>query len=1412
MHRRSLSFLSRGALVASALTMALVTPARGILFAPIGDRDLALGADVVVDAVVAFELPAADGSSRTEYEVDVIRVLAGADDASRLVIASPGRMLEDGSGLDVPGAPRFAAGERAILFLGPADAGGRRPIHQLLLGVFHRVETPEGAFAVRDLSGGVQVDQAGVRAPGASGTAGSATEPAREYERFAAWLDELGAGRVRAADYLSAVAPAPESGADRLRVARPYSFFVDPPARWFQFDSGASVPLRSGAAGQVGVDGDVEHGWVQNAAAAWTADPGSNIRLTYAGTTSAGGGLKSRDSTNTVLWNDPNGEISGTFSCSGGGVLGLGGGWYSGSHTFRNGDGVYVTGRALVEADVVINDGAGCYLTRHGGKDGEEVVAHEVGHALGLGHSTVNSALMRGSAHGDGRGADLRPDDRAAIRYLYPDPSAGDDGGGDPGLVRFRDASYAGAEGDSVTVVVQRSGGSSGAASVQYSLVSGSATADLDFVSTSGTLSWAAGQDGNRQIKIQLLQDQLVEGTETFEVRLAAASGASLGTPNRATVSIADDDGATPTGSVLAFQQATFMVAEDAGHLDVPVSRSGSLAGSAAVDVAVAGGSALAGVDYTGLPVRLAWGAGEGGVRVARIVLVNDSLVEGDETLELALRNPSAGAAIGGSGRATVNVLDDDAPANGAGSLRFAGTTFSGLEGDGRLEVAVERVGGTKGAVSVRVRSVEASARDGVDYRGEVATVSWRDGEGGLRTVAFVLYPDTLIEGAESLGVELEAPTGGAALAHPRVATAIVRDDDFRIEKELRLPDSRNQTPRAAYRRDGGSAVAWSGPDGAGNGVFVQLYDAAGRPDGASFRLHGGAAGDQRLPAVVFDALGRLVTVWVEEGGAAFTAGDGRVVVAASVGTRLLGRVWSGPGKAASPTLELATSSRDLRSLSVASDGQGRHWVAWEDDGRVRVRRFDHQGALGPAIEVGSGDQPTLAVATTGGAAVAWRSGGAIRLRGLDEAGHGLPATTVAEAGAVDHPDVAMRADGGVVVVWSQLGATEDVHHRRFDRTGRALGPAQRAHADSSGAQRRPRVGANAIGDFAVVWEGGFQNRVWLRLFDAAGRPQGAEMAVGAAAAASSAVAPDVAIGDHDEVTVAYELRSLTGAREGVALRRVEAQVLDSGCSNASDSLCTHRSRFEVTALWRDAAGQEGEGRGNPLSTDTGYFWFFDASNVELVVKALDGCGVNDRFWVFAGGLTDLEVLLLVDDLESGHSRVYYNPLGQAFVPIRDAGAFSSCDVALGVHGIEAAAVEAVEAVWPPTPAEPTRIGGSAAVCRPDHDTLCLGADRRFQVEAEWSTASAAGAGLPVGLTNDTGYFWFFGPDNVELVVKVLDGCALNGKYWVFAGGLTDVGVKLRVIDKASGRRRAYESAPGQAFLPVRDVLAFPCS
>ena len=122
------------------------------------------------------------------------------------------------------------------------------------------------------------------------------------------------------------------------------------------------------------------------------------------------------------------------------------------------------------------------------------------------------------------------------------------------------------------------------------------------------------------------------------------------------------------------------------------------------------------------------------------------------------------------------------------------------------------------------------------------------------------------------------------------------------------------------------------------------------------------------------------------------------------------------------------------------------------------------------------------------------------------------------------------------------------------------------------------------------------------------------------------------------------------------------------------------------------------------------------------------------------------------------------------------------------------------------------KISSQAAVaCTPSVTAMCLDGGR-FQVSADWRKATGeTGHGNAVSLTADTGYLWFFNSTNVEIVVKVLDACSASGHQWVFAGGLTNVGVTLRVMDTQTGTVKTYQNSEGVAFVPIQDTGAFNC-
>ena len=107
---------------------------------------------------------------------------------------------------------------------------------------------------------------------------------------------------------------------------------------------------------------------------------------------------------------------------------------------------------------------------------------------------------------------------------------------------------------------------------------------------------------------------------------------------------------------------------------------------------------------------------------------------------------------------------------------------------------------------------------------------------------------------------------------------------------------------------------------------------------------------------------------------------------------------------------------------------------------------------------------------------------------------------------------------------------------------------------------------------------------------------------------------------------------------------------------------------------------------------------------------------------------------------------------------------------------------------------------------------LCL-QDGRFEVGIDWHTSGGAtGPARRVASDDESGLLWFFSEDNWEAMVKVLDGCAINGHFWVFAAVAADVGFELEIVDTATGRVQVYANAPGDPAAAVTDVQALLCT
>ena len=317
-------------------------------------------------------------------------------------------------------------------------------------------------------------------------------------------------------------------------------------------------------------------------------------------------------------------------------------------------------------------------------------------------------------------------------------------------------------------------------------------------------------------------------------------------------------------------------------------------------------------------------------------------------------------------------------------------------------------------------------------------------------------------------------------------------------------------------------------------------------------------------------------------------------------------------------------------------------------------------------------------------------------------------------------------------------------------------------------------------------------------------------------------------------------------------------------CAETEDSDCMADGRFTVRASYRHpgAAGSEPARIRDVYLGDTAtLFYFFSADNPELLVKVLDGCALNGHYWVFGSAATDREYEVTIADAVGGGSRSYVRDASDPL--ISDIEAFQcnpGSDAAAGAQSAGSAnrgRELVVTTGGSRTPAvEPTvgkrdaseerdalRLDAPSASglsisagadeegygrCMDYHGRACL-EDGLFSVyvkfylppgRAEELSPSqcyvgSSGWGNCGGRVRDStigdnaALFYFFTWDNPELLVKVLDGCAINGHYWVFGSAGTDLNYRLTVAGAPYGFKEYLRTKRNPL---ISDVEAFPCA
>lgn len=346
------------------------------------------------------------------------------------------------------------------------------------------------------------------------------------------------------------------------------------------------------------------------------------------------------------------------------------------------------------------------------------------------------------------------------------------------GTLEFTAASYLATENATNAVLtVRRRGGTAGltaGASVTVDSIASDGTAvnGVNYVGGTTVLNFPEGEVF-KDVIVPLIDDADANVDRTVNFQLAnilPAGSAAIGNQPTAVLTIVNDD------SAISFSTPSFTRIENAvdGQATISIIRSGATAGTTTVDfTTTTNGTATAGADYVGTTNSVTFAPGEI-VKTVTVPILNDALIEGNETIGLALTNVN-GALLLTPDAATLTIVDDDL---GPGQIGFAATAYAAGENTGTAAITFIRSNGYSGVVSVKVSTSDATTTAGLDYTVQNLTpVTFGDGETN-KTLLIPILDDAFVEGDEVFNVTLVSTTGGATIVGSNTVAVAILDND----------------------------------------------------------------------------------------------------------------------------------------------------------------------------------------------------------------------------------------------------------------------------------------------------------------------------------------------------------------------------------------------------------------------------------------------------------------------------------------------------------------------------------------------------------------------------------------------------------------------------------------------------------
>ena len=234
-------------------------------------------------------------------------------------------------------------------------------------------------------------------------------------------------------------------------------------------------------------------------------------------------------------------------------------------------------------------------------------------------------------------------------------------------------------------------------------------------------------------------------------------------------------DAAVAGGIPVQFSEATYSVSEAGPTAKITVTRTMGIDKSVSVNYVTSDGTATAGKDYKTsktMSGTLTFKAGQTS-KTFTIPIINDTLNEQNETVNLNLSNPTGGAILGTPSTATLNIVDNDP----AGSVQFSAATYSVSEAKTTATITIKRTAGTASGVTVDYATSDGTATADNDYTTKSGTLIFNARQNS-KTFTIPIINDNFHEANEAVNLNLSNPTGGATLGTPGMATLTIVDND----------------------------------------------------------------------------------------------------------------------------------------------------------------------------------------------------------------------------------------------------------------------------------------------------------------------------------------------------------------------------------------------------------------------------------------------------------------------------------------------------------------------------------------------------------------------------------------------------------------------------------------------------------